>query len=204
MKFSKSIALFLTATQMVGFTAFASPSATNTPELNLVQNVLALQGMKLSQNALQSQLQSALSQYYAQATQDGQEQVRLGQALVDLGVYTQAQANTFVAQAQVAGTRVASNAGNASSMQASMATEIQNLAGLHPTGAQYSGCGAVDAAAGVLLVGGVATVVTGVILDRQRTDLGTYPNRGEGNTLITLGAIAAGVGAIVAIVDAGC
>src|ERR1700722_18977578 len=64
---------------------------TTTPELDLLRNVITLQGLKLTSDQFEKDVSDVVSQYLATAPSSGQQE-RLQQALVDLGVYTAEQA----------------------------------------------------------------------------------------------------------------
>jgi hypothetical protein len=141
MKKSKLIALVLVGSQIIGVSVFANTAVVPSisPELMLVQNVIALQGMTLSQDALQTQIASAMSDYLAQAPTEGQAD-RLSQALVDLKIYTPSQAQAFVAEAQSIEAKIDANATSESSLQAGLSQAVDQLSQLHPAGAEFSEC----------------------------------------------------------------
>ena len=104
----------------------AEPSA----EFILLEKVIALQGQGLSQQNAQTQITGALKQYAATALPDSQNQ-RMQDALVRLGVYTTAQAQEFMAQAQGA---------VANLQQSGAENAILQVALKSPKGAQFSFC----------------------------------------------------------------
>ena len=111
------------------------------PERVLLESVISLQGEKVTQTQAQTELQNALKTYVAATTADAPEvrQQHLQGALIELGIYTPAQASAFVTQANAQAKKLGSNA----SAQA-VVSEIQTLAKLAPQGAQFSACSALD------------------------------------------------------------
>jgi hypothetical protein len=126
----KKISLLMIVSYLGSMSAMAAAPTTKTPERVMLENIMALQGQKLSADEVQARSADAVSKYLAVASADAGQQARLEQAFVDLGIYTPAQAQSYVADAQKA-------AGNATSKD-SMAAEIAQLAAQHPAGAQFS------------------------------------------------------------------
>ena len=128
----KTISLICVLTQLIGATgAFASTQNSN-PEKDLLESVITLQGEKVSATQAQTELQNALKTYVAATTTDAPEvrQQHLQGALVELGIYTPAQASQFVSQANAQAKKLGPNA----SSQAVL-SEIQSLAKIAPQGA---------------------------------------------------------------------
>lgn len=172
MSFNKIVSLVLIGSQMgLGTIAFGATTATTTtatPEFTLLENVIALQGMNLSQSDMQTNVKNLLQDYSAKAQVTGQTD-RMQAALVDLGVYTPAQAAGFASSAQASAAKItASNPGTNDQAAVLMGAEINQLVGLHPAGAQFSGCsianlGDGDVASAVLGAGAV-TLIVGLVL----------------------------------------
>ena len=129
----KITALFVMSTLVAQTLVWAAPTAT--PEFTLVESMVALQGQKLSQSALQSQATQLLSSYNTVAKKEGQNE-RFKQALVGLGIYTPSQADSFMSDASGAAQRIGAQNMNETAMN----LEIQTLANVHPMGAQFSMC----------------------------------------------------------------
>jgi hypothetical protein len=143
MTFKKIISYMLITTQM-GVTSMAFASAatsqapTATPEFQLLSSVIALQGQKLTQQQARVQLSADVNHYTGTAPTEGQ-QLRFQQALVDLGVYTSQQASSFVTSASAQALKLgAAQPGDKVSTQ--VASDLYQIASLHPTGAQFSAC----------------------------------------------------------------
>jgi hypothetical protein len=106
-----------------------------TPEAQFLKRAIAIQGQTLTQDEAQAELSQALSSYRAQAPVDGQAD-RMEKALVELQLYTPAQAQSFVAGAKAAAGRV-QKAGSSERADA-IASEMAQLN--TPSGAQFSDC----------------------------------------------------------------
>lgn len=200
------IAWFLIGAQLgLGATAMSSDAAVqktpNTPEFALLENVIALQGENLPQPEMESQLQSSVRQYVTSASGDGAEQ-RFQQALVAIGLYTDAQAAQFMADSRAGAARVSS--------AAALAEEAQNLAKLHPpSGAQFSACdldpwyvggGVMAAGTLVILAGAIMTGPTCGMDNPTPSDVaacGNYPHANLADNMLIGGSIALGVGAVL-------
>jgi hypothetical protein len=104
MSFNKSVSVLMIASQ-IGCVSLASAGASAaapvavSPEFKMLQSVLALQGQSLSSTEAQQKVSGTVSEYLSTAPQAGQ-QARLQQAMVDLGVYSDSQAASFVADSQ--------------------------------------------------------------------------------------------------------
>jgi len=170
MLFKKSVSSFLIASLLASYPsmfAFADSSTTATalsPEVTLLQNVIALRGSNLNQDAVQQQMNQAVSNYVASAPQSGQQE-RMQQALVALGVYSPAQAETFTQEVQGAETRVeATNPTSVQQLSNLMNQEVAQLIDLRPSGAQFSMCSGdgvnIPSIIGTVVTGGVTTYFT--------------------------------------------
>lgn len=159
----KMISIFMIGSQLALTSAFAANSpAVTSPEFTMLENVMALQGQKLSDSARQAKIDKILGAYTASASKDEDARsARMQAALVQLGVYTPAQAEQFMSDAKVAELKVrATQAANADQTRPVFASEITKLANLHPAGAQYSMCDIAEWG-GII---GVATAVVGLVL----------------------------------------
>lgn len=159
MTFKKGISTLLIASQ-VAMTSMAfaasAPAASASPEFSMLQSVFALQGQKLSDQARQAQIGKILGTYTNAAPADGRT-ARLQDALVQLGVYTPAQAQQFMKDAQASEAAVrATQQFSADQTHAALAQQIVHLAQLHPAGAQFSKC---EIAVTVGLVGALTAFV---------------------------------------------
>ena len=155
MFFKKAVSICLIASQFgLASTVFAGGSTamtiSRTPEATLLQDVIALQGANLSDKDMQTQVRTALSEYASTSQEEGRSE-RLKQALVDMNVYTPAQAASFLADAETLNTNIAHN-------EMTAETAVSNLAGLHPMGAQFSACAITLAVTGLA---GLTAVITG-------------------------------------------
>jgi hypothetical protein len=230
MTFKKSVSLILIGSQLsLAQAAFASPAQAlaRSPEFNLVESVIALQGAKLSANDEQNQITQAMTEYLVAAPTTGQ-QARLQQALIDLGVYTPAQAASFTADAQAVETKVAaSNPSSADEASQTMSAEIAELSNLHPVGAQFAGqcelgwgmtsAGPVAALVGLCLrfdnptcttqeTTGVDTLGQVVTIEGPTTctQANDYPHAAIGDQLMIYGGVASGVGLLLMYLSDGC
>jgi hypothetical protein len=207
MIFKKSLSLVLISSQMVlGSFASAGDFATSTsdqtispavtpvgtpvvtPEMTLLSTVIAAQGGSKTQ----AQIRTAVSHYVATAQLEGQ-QTRLEQALVDMGIYTSAQAASFVADA----TRGAQdlnpkNLATSSARTQALTAEINFLSAHHPVGAEFSGL-SCDAVAGSIALAGVGAAV-GAVIDGGGTVDSTQQPLFAIAVVGTLVALVAGVG----------
>jgi hypothetical protein len=164
MKLHRSVALSLIVSQLSTGALWAAPTNSNvTPEFTFIESVIALQGQNLKPTDLDQQLKSVYSTYVSSAAnaEDGQQQ-RLTQALIDLGVYTPAQANGFVADAANA-TQSLSSVDVKGADASQLMSEFSALANLHPMGAQFSACDILSAntAVGVGAMGGFLMAIAG-------------------------------------------
>jgi hypothetical protein len=225
MLFRKLVSIVLVFTQIsfasLAFGDTSQDSGSASPEAVLLQNVIALQGMKLSQQQMDTQVGQAVSTYIATAPETGQQE-RFQQALVSLGIYTPAQATAFVTDAQASANRVAANADQINSvdqLSSAMQSEVTTLAQLHPTGAQFSFCDMTTGA--VLAMGGIFTMIAGSVVYAYNPTCtlpeqspiptqgcvypGVHPHATLGYTLMAVGGVAFGIGAIAAFLGVdGC
>lgn len=191
----KMVAGILIASQMVLGVASASASAVtseDTPEAALLLNVLALQGENLSSAEAQIQMQAVVNTYLSTAPATG-SQLRFQQALVDLGIYTPAQARAFVNDADTASAKLLSEASVSSTQaQALLTNEMTEFAAFHPSGAQFSYCN--EAASEVAITGlftglvGIGVTATGAISGHQDVTIGGVTLMGVG-LVIELAAV---------------
>lgn len=147
-------------TQTLTWAASTPANSGPSPENSLVESVIALQGQNISQTAMQKQMVALMTQYNSVADHTGQLQ-RFQQALVDLGVYTSAQAAEFTASAAAAASKVGSTSAQSVDVASkAMVTEIQQLAANHPVGAQFAGCFDVESPGfAALLAGGLGLAI---------------------------------------------
>jgi hypothetical protein len=198
----------------------AAPVATTaTPEFKMLQGVVAMQGQTLSTDQSNAKVVGLVSNYMKSAPAAGQQE-RLQKALVDLGIYTDAQASAFIADSQKVS--INGSAANASTMT----NEITQLAKMHPAGAQFDGCevGAIVGSAGVI------ALIVGAILRTDNptcsapeydtyysdgssavtygpttcTDGNYYPHATAGDNTMIAGGIVAAVGLVTMLVNGSC
>jgi len=134
----------LISSLLIASTLFAQLSAlasdTPTPEVNLLENVIALQGQKLSNDQFQSTLQPLVQNYLAIAPEDGRQD-RLEQAMVTLGIYTPAQASELRTETEDAARTVLSDSSLSPSQRNTLLNkEIMQVASVHAGGAEFSAC----------------------------------------------------------------
>ena len=154
---NKSISLCLIASQLVigAPAAFAADRANEvTAERQLVETVLTLKGLGLSDKDMHQQLEGTLKAYDQKAPQDGRD-ARLEQAFVDMRILSPQQAQTFVdgtraAEANMAAHSLPTPEAHARALQ----SQLELFARINPVGAQFSACtvGWAVAAAGVVAV----------------------------------------------------
>jgi len=149
MKFSNQVMVWILAVSQLGIGVRNGWAAeVVTPEIELVQNSIAVVGSNLSAQERQAELTQAVSDYNRTAQADGQLE-RMEQALVALKIYEPAQAHQLTLEAQ----------GFASSSSEKTTQTVDNeitlLASRYPSGAQFSGCslGEIE-----MIGGGVGTV----------------------------------------------
>jgi hypothetical protein len=189
MLFKKSISSFLIATLLASYTstfAFADSSTTATapsPEVMLLQNMIALRGSNFSAADIQQTMTDEVSAYVNNAPHEGQQE-RMEQALVSLGVYTPAQAESFAREVQDAEMRVEStNPASAQQFSNLMNQEVAQLINLRPSGAQFSMCSDginITPLIGIVLTGGV----TGYFTVKAIQDKKHSPNSVGSDSLI--------------------
>ena len=158
----KTISLICVLTQLVSVGAFAESSAP-TPEFTLLQQTIALQGERLSSKDMQSQV-SKISAQYASSPQaeDGQSIQRLEKAIVDLNLYTPAQAAELANEMRSAAAHVSTSSyANESARNQAIVMEAQRIAASHPAGAQFSACPAIWAIPFAAIGVGVGAVAAG-------------------------------------------
>jgi len=123
----------------------ASPAAaiqTTTPEATLVSQALAAAGQGLSPDQAQAVMEQNFNTYSATAPAEGRAE-RLRSALVDLKVYTSAQADEFMTETQTAATPLLAQQNASQELQASaIETAMAKIAA--PQGAQFSACSAKE------------------------------------------------------------
>lgn len=170
MLFKKPISSFLITSLLASYPsmfAVADSSPTSTaglsPEVTLLQNVIALRGSNLRTADIQQKMTDEVSAYVNSAPQEGQQE-RMEQALVALGVYTPAQAETFTQEVQDAETRVeATNPASVQQFSNLMNQEVAQLINLRPNGAQFTLCSDginITPLIGMVITGGVTTYFT--------------------------------------------
>lgn len=167
MKMNKAMSILLIASQFtLSSMAFASgPTATTSmsPEMTLLEGVFAMQGQNLAGPEKSNQISKLLNSYTASAPADGRQD-RMQQALVQLGVYTPAQAQSFMNAATSAeGAVRVTQATAADQTRQALSKEMVQLAQLHPTGAEFSACN-LETAGVVTLAAGAATALAGLVL----------------------------------------
>src|SRR5262249_52679500 len=138
----KSISLCLIASQLaMGAPAFAGDRANEvTAERQLVETVLTLKGLGLSDKDMHLQLEATLKAYDQKAPQD-QRDSRLQQAFVDMRILSPQQAKTFIdgtrtAEANMAAQNLPTPEAHARALQA----QLELFARINPVGAQFSAC----------------------------------------------------------------
>jgi len=157
----KSLVVFLVAAQLSLASAFAAENpalVSPTPEFNLIASVIALQGEELPARVLQNQLNTAVSRYLAIAPRQ-QMQERFEKALVDLQIYTPAEAASFMTDLRASSAEL--QAHDAGASEEAITGAIEALARLHPVGARFSSCQIADAG----LFGALGVAVGGAASD---------------------------------------
>ncbi|HUP55866.1 MAG TPA: hypothetical protein VM598_00325 [Bdellovibrionota bacterium] len=134
-------------------------------ERELLETVLTLKGLALSERELATRLPRVIERYKRVAPADGRE-ARLQAALVELGVLTPQQARKFATEAKLAQARLTASAPGASSEaqeQAALQAQIEVLSGMSLNGAQFAGGGSMlGCVAGTLsLLGGIGLLIWG-------------------------------------------
>ena len=181
MSFSKKFGTVLSLSLM-GFQALAIPalcadtSVANAPtqEETLLANLIVLKGEGLSQDQLQAQAGAELSQYLATAQQDGKQLQRMSDALVTLKVYTQAQTDRMITDAQTTSASLAKS--GQMTNEAAVKATFQQFISLHPAGAQFSGCDVENPLGIVLLAGGVTGIIYAFVRFNQLHSSGLNSN----------------------------
>jgi hypothetical protein len=144
---------------VANLSAHASEPVVN-HERSLLETVITLKGLGLSERDLGQQVEAALAHYNSTAPTEGRNE-RLSAALVDLQVFTRQQAAKFsadarFAEASLAGAHVANDADAVAAVRA----QVELLSRLSLNGAQFSSC----TLGWTLSIGGVITAVVGLAL----------------------------------------
>jgi hypothetical protein len=164
MSFKKITTLLLIASTL-STTAFANSGASEaaqSPEATLLENVVALKGSNLSDEEFQKQLTTIVSDYTNTAPMAGQQE-RLKDALVDLRIYTPAQAEAFEKQVQDVQDQISSAHPTSVEQTTTLLNqEITQLAQLQAPGAQFSMCAGRAVAIAAPIVLGTTTAVLAV------------------------------------------
>ena len=161
MKLSASVLTPLLISTQLAMAAPPTESDTSvTPEVQLLESVIALQGSKLPSDQLQEMMRASLSDYLASAPADGRD-ARLESALVSLGIYTPSQAQKFDSEVQTATSNMtSSHFASSQQEQEALQKQLMNIANAS-NGAQFSACGI---AAGGVAVGLGAMITAGVMV----------------------------------------
>ena len=142
--FRTSTAIGLCVAQLsLGFISSGALASTPSPEFTLLENVVALQAQDLPQQEVENRLNTLLTGYTSTANPEGRGE-RLQQAMVNLGVYTPAQAAAFIQEVK-----------QTASSGADVNTALGELLSTPADGAQFSWC----ALGGGLLIGASAFVL---------------------------------------------
>jgi len=150
-----------------GAFAASGPSSSITPEMNLLENVIALEGQKLPSSEMQASFSGLITEYAQTAPAAGQQE-RMEAAMVQLNLVTPGKAHALMGEIQSASQSMNAQASSKEELSASVSAELSVLAVRYPAGAQFSTCDIVDpvglgyGAAVGSLVGGVIWAVTGV------------------------------------------
>jgi hypothetical protein len=160
--FKKFVATCMVGAQLclvASLPAHASDRAVN-PELSLLETVITLKGLGLSDSELSLQINAALAHYDRTAQATGREE-RLSSALVGLQVFTPQQARKFAAEAKAAQARLATQHASSESEQvAAVRAQVEALSRVSLNGAQFSSC----TLGWGLSIGGAITAVVGLTL----------------------------------------
>jgi len=152
--FKNLVTLLIIASQIQFTVALAAtPTVTPvTPELELIANLLALQGQDSHSAQIQGQILSLMEHYKETAPVAGQQD-RIQEAMVDLNLYSPAQVEEMKNQLQ-------QSYENTSSLN----NAVMGILSQNPQGAQFSGCDAVTVAGIVGGFGGLAVSITSMAL----------------------------------------
>jgi hypothetical protein len=158
-----SVALIGTQLSLLCPTAHAGAPGARA-ERELLETVLTLKGLALSENELARQLPQAVDRYLRSAAPEGREE-RLQVALVELGVLTRQQARRFAAESKAAQERLATRDSGATPearQQAAVQAQIEVLSALSLNGAQFAGSSTAGCALGtVSLLAGIGLLIWG-------------------------------------------
>jgi hypothetical protein len=187
--FKKSISFILITAQ---FGLATGACASETPEMKLLSQSIALSGRNLSPEQTQAELVADFSSYAKVAQVDGQSE-RMEQALIALNMYTPAQAHELTqdALALASQSTVGADSSNASArFQAAMLT----LMAKYPlAGAEYSSGCSWGTAMG--LVGLVGTMLGSIFLITGASN--TYLYATPDHSDLKIGDYMTGIGAFV-------
>lgn len=228
----KLVSMLVVGSQLAMYSVGAlAQNPTVSPEQELVEAVIALQGKKVSSETRQAVLSAAIATYVRQAPAAGQNE-RLEKALVNMAVFTPAQAKAYVADAAKGAEKIEANANSADEVRQELPSSIEKLGQLHPAGAQFSetSCTAAAIVGGVGLLTAVVglaigspscytpheDVVTSGWIGNDYVDVTTSvptgptrcsnPSRSDrqtGNQLLVYGAVGLGVAGLIALAG-GC
>jgi len=168
MRCKKLSTFVLILVQFTGF-AYADPSSSAhaiSPEMTLLEQVIVLQGSETQGAKLQQEIATAVSTYIQSSPTEGRSS-RMEQAIVDLGIYTPAQAESFMGDIAKAQQEMGTAESNSTQQISNFAyQQTQRIVAMHPAGAQFSiDCstgGIVQfSIGGALLIGGIVFAAAG-------------------------------------------
>jgi len=140
MRCKKLLTFGLVLVQFTGF-AFADPSPSApsvSPEMTLLEQVITLQGSEIQSAKLQQEVATAVSAYIQSSPVEGRSS-RMEQAMIDLGMYTPAQAKSFVQDIADAQQELGTAKPNSTQQISSFAfQQTQRIVAMHPAGAEFS------------------------------------------------------------------
>lgn len=147
MNVKKHMSVALILSQMfyvsIGTCDTSTPAdASVSAEQTLITNVVALRGLGLSHEDWQAQTRNAFEQYQAATPSEALNErfENLAQAYVTTKIYTQAQAQQWLALVEAAQQRLsASNPASQVAAEQGMQTEFSSLMQVVPQGAQFNG-----------------------------------------------------------------
>ncbi len=163
--FRKAVSLVLVGAQL----SLAAPLAqaggpSIAAERQLLEAVITLQGLGLSESELLERIPALVSRYDGSAAAEGRDE-RLQVALVEMGILTDRQGRRFAAEARAAGDRLSSRLSGTPERraQAKLEAQLEVLSKVRLNGAQFAGDDGIGLCiAGALgLVGGLVSIALG-------------------------------------------
>jgi hypothetical protein len=138
LKSAAVVTLISVASQILPFAAFANVTEAHSAEYALLEQSIALSANKLDKKEMQNEMTALTQKYIAEAPVEGRIE-RMEQAMIDLNLYTPAQAEQVAQQLQISANSLA-NQSFANQQEALSATqaELNRVMNKLPAGAQYS------------------------------------------------------------------